>query len=336
MRKIYTLITATVIVFSASAQRATNQLNNVQERMNFVPKVIPTSNATRAAGDSLFYFDGNAFYGTGISGTFAYQTEDLDGNTVWTAGQGAFGATSSWNFFYDLHSVTSDSLFFMGATSYFTPFAAADNWFEVGPITIPAAGASLSWAHNMPDGNYRDGYKVKVSTTGMANYTDFVDPPIFTVADMDPATAGDTVNTPDNIFAPRSVSLMAYAGMEIYLAFQHDANDMFILYLDDILVVEGTGVGINEFINGVKVYQNAPNPCSSFSAISYELENNAVVALSVYDITGKKIAEQFEGQQGAGAHTLKFNAENLSAGVYYYSLQVGENSTSAMKMVVVK
>lgn len=97
-----------------------------------------------------------------------------------------------------------------------------------------------------------------------------------------------------------------------------------------------TGVGINEFVNGVKVAQNMPNPFSTVSTINYELEKAAAVSLSVYDVAGKKIAEQSEGTQVAGSHTLSFNGANLAAGVYYYSLNVGENATTTMKMVVVK
>jgi flagellar hook assembly protein FlgD len=66
------------------------------------------------------------------------------------------------------------------------------------------------------------------------------------------------------------------------------------------------------------------------------LEKNASVVLSVYDVTGKKIAEQSAGEQSAGSHTIEFNAENLSAGVYYYSVKAGENTSSSIKMVIIK
>lgn len=97
-------------------------------------------------------------------------------------------------------------------------------------------------------------------------------------------------------------------------------------------------VGINEVnnSNGIKLFQNQPNPFNKTSVISYEIENNATVALTIFDVTGKKVAEQNEGNQNAGKHSLNFNAEHLSAGVYYYSLTAGEKATSTMKMVVIK
>ncbi len=97
-------------------------------------------------------------------------------------------------------------------------------------------------------------------------------------------------------------------------------------------------VGINEAnsANGITLFQNQPNPFSNISVITYELEKSASVALSVYDVTGKKVAEQNEGNQSKGQHTINVDAGNLSAGVYYYSLTVGKHVTSTMKMVVIK
>lgn len=334
MKKIYTLIATAAVVLSASAQRTNTNLPNTIART----PVMNTDVTRMATGDTVYYFDGNAFYGNGISATsvpaFAYANDDVDGLTA-DPQMTPWLPVSDWKFFYDLNSITMDTNSFIGATSWFSPLAASDDWFAVGPITIPAVGASLSWKHNMPDGNYRDGYKILVSTTGLSNYTDFTSPAIFTVADMAASTAGDTVNTPDNIFVPRSVSLAAFAGQVIYLAVQHAANDMFILYMDDFLIVEMPAT-VNEFVNGARLFQNSPNPTASSTLINYELENSAQVALYVYDVTGKMVSSLNLGDQNSGTHNLNYSVENLSAGVYYYSLTVNNATSSAMKMVVIK
>jgi hypothetical protein len=79
-----------------------------------------------------------------------------------------------------------------------------------------------------------------------------------------------------------------------------------------------------------------PNPFNSVSDINYELKEKTQVSLSVYDVTGKKVAEENEGTQTSGLHVIKFSASNLSAGVYYYSLTVGTNVTASKKMIVIK
>ena len=95
--------------------------------------------------------------------------------------------------------------------------------------------------------------------------------------------------------------------------------------------------GISESnIEGVSVSQNMPNPTNGVSVINFELAKNAMVALNVYDVTGKIVATQNIGEQNAGSHSVNFNAANLSAGLYYYSLTVNNAKTSAMKMVVIK
>jgi len=146
MKKIYSIIAAVAVTFAVNAQRA-----NVSIANTTTSPLLKTaySDASRAIGDTLFYFDGNAFYGTGISGTtFGFANDDVDGFTA-NAAMTPWLPVSDWQFFYDLNSVTADTNFFMGATSWFATIPAAsatntsDDWFSVGPITIPASGAAL-------------------------------------------------------------------------------------------------------------------------------------------------------------------------------------------------
>jgi aerobic-type carbon monoxide dehydrogenase small subunit (CoxS/CutS family) len=46
--------------------------------------------------------------------------------------------------------------------------------------------------------------------------------------------------------------------------------------------------------------------------------------MEVLDMTGRHIATLAEGQAAAGAHTVTFDASNLSSGIYIYRLQAGE------------
>jgi len=339
MKKIYTLIAATAIVFSASAQRSMTNANNPANKLTgFAPKYKPTVNADRMAGDSLFWTTMDYYGGTGIDATFNLMSEDLDGKNCAAALAGsAFDPTSDFVYYYELLPTPGDTNIYVAANSWFNPVGQADDWLEFGPVMIPAAGATFHFGHVYNDPSYRDGYEILVSTTGMSNVTDFTDPAIFTIADNDPSTATDTAQYPSNQFSDNTVSLAAYAGQSIYLAIHHNANDMFIYNMDNLYIVEnGAGVGVAEFVNGAKVAQNAPNPFGTITAVTYELEKNAAVSMSVYDVTGKMVASQYEGEQSAGVHVLKFNAENLSAGVYYYSVAVAGNTVSTMKMVVVK
>ena len=83
---------------------------------------------------------------------------------------------------------------------------------------------------------------------------------------------------------------------------------------------------------GISLMQNYPNPFNPSTVINYELPYSANVSVRVYDITGKEVASLFNGYQTAGTHSVQFNASNLSSGVYFYRLNVGNGSNSITKV----
>jgi len=362
MKKIYTLIAATAIVFSANAQqvqiKGTAQTTGTEHRSTAGMHITPMHSSTRAAGDTLMYMP---LPGTTINATdaptFDIVTEDIDGLTTHNAGYatsfGVYYSTDSSiygqtcptcstphgaNYYHPWETpapLGTDTAFFWSATSWFDPAGQADNWLEIGPLTIPATGATLQWYDRT--NRYRDGYSVLVSdvfSTPMT-FTDFdAATNIFTVTD---AAAPSPTYAVDTTWELISVAIPAsFNGMQVAIAFHHNANDMDVLRLDEILLTEGATTGIAEFTNGVKLSQNMPNPFNSTSTINYELQKNAAVVLSVYDVTGKLMVKQNIGEQTSGSHNVRFSTDNLSAGVYYYSLTVNNATTAAMKMVVIK
>ena len=75
--------------------------------------------------------------------------------------------------------------------------------------------------------------------------------------------------------------------------------------------------------------QNYPNPFSANRAlgnpetrIAFALPVASRVTLTVFDMTGRVVAELLRGQQKlAGLHEINFAAQNLASGVYFYELQ---------------
>ena len=75
--------------------------------------------------------------------------------------------------------------------------------------------------------------------------------------------------------------------------------------------------------------QNYPNPFNPTTIITYSIpvvgvENfstpTANISLIIYDILGQEVATLVNGRQDAGLHKIKFSAEGLSSGIYYYKL----------------
>jgi Secretion system C-terminal sorting domain len=81
--------------------------------------------------------------------------------------------------------------------------------------------------------------------------------------------------------------------------------------------------------------QNYPNPFNPGTVISYLLPENGFVTLKVYDMIGREVKTLVNDRQTAGTHSVKFNAGNLSSGVYFYRLQAG-NYVNTKKLMLIK
>ena len=79
---------------------------------------------------------------------------------------------------------------------------------------------------------------------------------------------------------------------------------------------------------------NHPNPFNPVTTISYELIEPQQVELSVFNISGEKVATLVSGTQSAGEHTVEFNGSNLPGGIYFYLLTTGEDSQSNRMLLV--
>jgi hypothetical protein len=94
-------------------------------------------------------------------------------------------------------------------------------------------------------------------------------------------------------------------------------------------------VGVNDVLSAPNftLLQNFPNPATDVTRINYELNEAGRVNVKVYDITGKQVMSIEEGLLPAGTHRTVLNVNDLPAGVYQYTLTVGENQLTR-KMVV--
>jgi len=87
----------------------------------------------------------------------------------------------------------------------------------------------------------------------------------------------------------------------------------------------------NEFI----LEQNYPNPFNPSTSIQYAISSRQFVTLKVYDVLGNEVAKLVSEEKSAGSYEIKFNAEKLSSGVYYYHIRVG-SFVKTKKMVLLR
>jgi hypothetical protein len=79
----------------------------------------------------------------------------------------------------------------------------------------------------------------------------------------------------------------------------------------------------------------APNPFNPATTLSFTLPEAARVNLTVYDISGRQVAEITDGWRDAGVHNVTFDGSNFASGVYLYRLEAGEHNASG-KMILMK
>lgn len=91
----------------------------------------------------------------------------------------------------------------------------------------------------------------------------------------------------------------------------------------------------SEIPSEYKLSQNYPNPFNPSTKITFSLPTNDHVSLKVFDITGKEVAVLVNESLNPGLYEVRFDAENLPSGMYFYRL-TSDNFSETKKMVVIK
>ena len=81
--------------------------------------------------------------------------------------------------------------------------------------------------------------------------------------------------------------------------------------------------------------QNYPNPFNPTTQITYQIPENGIVSLKIYNMLGQEVAELVNGIKTAGVYDVTFNAANLASGTYFYRLQSG-NFIQTKKLMLIK
>jgi len=96
-----------------------------------------------------------------------------------------------------------------------------------------------------------------------------------------------------------------------------------------------TGVSGNEIVPTVNTLeQNYPNPFNPTTNIRFTVVKNGHATLKIFDASGKEIATYLDSYITAGTYNAPFNGSNLSSGIYYYRLTIGDFSETKKMMLI--
>jgi uncharacterized protein DUF4331/type IX secretion system substrate protein len=98
--------------------------------------------------------------------------------------------------------------------------------------------------------------------------------------------------------------------------------------------INGYGIGMSA--PSLNMMQNFPNPFKESTTIKYRVAETANMNISIFDLTGKKVATLVNGNMQAGTYDLVWNAESVSSGTYIVSLSSNGRIVQTMKISVSK
>jgi len=120
------------------------------------------------------------------------------------------------------------------------------------------------------------------------------------------------------------------------------------VYYSTITDVEETEFNISDY----KLSRNYPNPFNPSTTIKYNIpsvthpsipsregkersDRGVLIILKVYDILGREVATLVSKEQKPGNYEVKFDASNLTSGLYFYRITAG-SFMKTMKMILLK
>ncbi|MBN2790850.1 MAG: T9SS type A sorting domain-containing protein [Candidatus Delongbacteria bacterium] len=110
-------------------------------------------------------------------------------------------------------------------------------------------------------------------------------------------------------------------------------------WVDRIVFEGGVYTSIEPELSGLidnfKLYQNYPNPFNPVTDISFSLNTQNHVKLTIFNQKGQLVDNLINKVLNRGLHQVKFDASDLNSGIYYYTLTI-KDRTETKKMILIK
>jgi Secretion system C-terminal sorting domain len=86
--------------------------------------------------------------------------------------------------------------------------------------------------------------------------------------------------------------------------------------------------------NKYELHQNYPNPFNPNTTIKYSIPKLSSVKLTVFDVLGGEIITLVHKEQLEGNYEIEFDGAELTSGIYFCRIQVGDPASSAGRVYV--
>jgi len=94
----------------------------------------------------------------------------------------------------------------------------------------------------------------------------------------------------------------------------------------------------NAVVTEYALHQNFPNPFNPTTSIAFDLKEANTVSLTIFNATGQEVARLLNNvsYSKAGRYSMEFDAANLTSGLYFYTIKIGNEFSATKKMLLVK
>ncbi|MFZ4521152.1 MAG: T9SS type A sorting domain-containing protein [Bacteroidales bacterium] len=100
---------------------------------------------------------------------------------------------------------------------------------------------------------------------------------------------------------------------------------------DFTVTVNNPGVGVDQKSNELASVNVYPNPVKDIAKVNVNLNQNANVIIDVTNLVGKQVMSMNKGNMSAGSQQFSIDASNLTAGIYFVTVNVnGQKYTQKM------
>jgi hypothetical protein len=84
-----------------------------------------------------------------------------------------------------------------------------------------------------------------------------------------------------------------------------------------------------------KLFPAYPNPFNPVTNISFTIDRQTEIELTVFDILGNEVKRILKEEKKPGDYTVQFNCMNLNSGIYFANLKTKFNSLTT-KLLFIK
>ena len=112
------------------------------------------------------------------------------------------------------------------------------------------------------------------------------------------------------------------------------------LVMESLTLMKGSTVQLNIIDSAIPISfelnQNFPNPFNAKTNFTFSIPVDGYIDFAIYDLQGRAVSNVKETSfYQRGSHTISYQADHLSSGIYFYSIK-NDRHTQFRKMIVLK